>query len=65
MISEEEKILLDSPISKEEIDIALKQLKNNKSPGIDGYSAEFFKRFWPQLVFFSQIAYTNVMRTIH
>ena len=65
MISEEEKILLDRPISKEEIDIALKQLKNNKSPGIDGYSAEFFKTFWPQLGFFSQIAYTNAMRTIH
>ena len=24
-------------------------MKNNKSPGLDGYSAEFFKIFWPQL----------------
>ena len=31
------------------MDEALKQLKNNKSPGIDGYSPEFFKKFWPQL----------------
>ena len=24
-------------------------MKNNKSPGLDGYSTEFFKVFWPQL----------------
>ena len=24
-------------------------MKNNKSPGLDGYSPEFYKAFWPQL----------------
>ena len=44
-----EKDLLDQPLTKEEIDKALTQQKSNKSPGMDGYSAEFYKKFWPQL----------------
>ena len=44
-----EQQLLDSELTKAEIDQALTQQKNNKSPGIDGYSAEFFKKFWAQL----------------
>ena len=44
-----EKELLDSPLTKAEIDTALTQQKNNKSPGLDGYSGEFFKKFRPQL----------------
>ena len=48
-ITNDERDRLDSPITKNEIDKALTQLKNNKSPGFDGYSAEFFKTFWPQL----------------
>ncbi|CAG7785488.1 unnamed protein product [Allacma fusca] len=35
-------ILLDSPISILELDGALKDLKNNKSPGIDGPSNELW-----------------------
>ena len=30
----------------------MKKLKNNKCPGIDGFSAEFFKFFWPYLKHF-------------
>ena len=33
---------LDSQISIEELDNAIKQLGNNKSPGLDGLSSEFF-----------------------
>ena len=29
-----------------ELDGALKNFKNNKSPGMDGLSAEFYKKFW-------------------
>ena len=36
-----EKNELDSPITKLEIDEALTKMKNNKSPGLDGYSAKF------------------------
>ena len=48
-ITEQEKIELDRPLDKSELDTALTQMKNNKSPGLDGYSPEFFKAFWPQL----------------
>ena len=43
------KTLLNKELEKTEVDEALKSLKNNKSPGPDGFSAEFFKQFWGQL----------------
>ena len=36
-------------ISVIELGTALKKMKNNKSPGIDGLSSEFFKIFWGKL----------------
>ena len=40
---------LERPISEKEIFEVLKNMKNNKSPGSDGYSVEFFKFFWSDL----------------
>ena len=40
---------IDGPLTYIEIHMALKQMKNNKTPGIDGFPAEFFKLFWKQL----------------
>ena len=51
-LTDHEKNLLEEPITKPELDTALKNMKNNKSPGLDGYSPEFFKFFWPQIGFF-------------
>lgn len=36
---------IENDISREEIMAALKGMKNNKSPGSDGITAEFFKFF--------------------
>ena len=33
----------------EECEIAVKEMKTNKSPGIDGLSNEFYKKFWKDL----------------
>ena len=37
---------LESEISEEEIDVVVGKLKNNKSPGWDGLTAEFYVKFW-------------------
>ena len=51
-LTEHEKTSLECLISKEELDRALSQMKNNKSPGMNGFSPEFFKKFRPQLGWF-------------
>ena len=43
---------LGAPLQLEELGIVLKNMKNNKSPGIDGITAEFLKVFWGKLKFF-------------
>ena len=40
---------LDNPITREELDNAVKKLSRNKSPGLDGLTSEFFQMFWPML----------------
>lgn len=39
-------ISLEGDISESEIYNVLKNMKNNKSPGSDGFTVEFFKFFW-------------------
>ena len=43
---------LGKEISVKELGEALKNMKNNKSPGIDGFPADFLKVFWAQLKFY-------------
>lgn len=45
-ISEEEKIQLLQPVSKEEVTRALNSMKPFKAPGPDGFQAIFFKKYW-------------------
>ena len=47
----EESINLDGELTLNEISKALKNMKNDKSPGIDGFPAEFYKFFWGKLKF--------------
>uniref|UniRef100_A0A8K9V8C7 Reverse transcriptase domain-containing protein n=1 Tax=Oncorhynchus mykiss TaxID=8022 RepID=A0A8K9V8C7_ONCMY len=44
-ISEEQRPLLNAPITKEEIMFAIKNLQNGKAPGPDGFCSEFYKEF--------------------
>ena len=37
---------MEGEIEYSELGIALKNMKNNKSPGLDGFTVEFFKFFW-------------------
>lgn len=45
-ISQEENDWLTRPFTLEELDTAIKEMKNNTAPGPDGFSIEFFKCFW-------------------
>lgn len=40
---------LSSPISCEEIDVAISSSKSNSAPDPDGFTIPFFKKFWPAL----------------
>ena len=40
---------LQQPLSLEEVGRALYAMKNNKSPGSDGFPAEFYKFFWSDI----------------
>ena len=43
---------LEGELKLDELSKALYKMKNNKSPGVDGFPAEFFKVFWKKLKFF-------------
>jgi hypothetical protein len=45
-LSEEENVLLTSNFTEEEVFQAITQMEHNKSPGPDGFPAEFYQRFW-------------------
>ena len=36
----------EKPTTESECFKAVSELSNNKSPGLDGFSAEFYKTFW-------------------
>ena len=46
---EEERDKLDAPILIQEIGNAVKNMKNNKVPGTDGFPAEWYKMFWGKI----------------
>ena len=58
-LKSQEKAACEAPITIEELGLALKQLPNNKSPGSDGFTSEFYKNFWPELksIIFENVQY--------
>lgn len=48
-LTSEEADMVSSPITEEEIKNTIAQLKNNKSPGTDGFSGEYYKAFVGEL----------------
>lgn len=45
-LSEDQQDLLCLPVSPEEVKTALFSVSGKKAPGLDGYTARFFKRNW-------------------
>ena len=48
-MSNEQKALLDNPLTLNEISEALRDMSNDKSPGVDGFTTNFYKFFWVDL----------------
>eukprot|EP00253_Pinus_taeda_P011019 PITA_11019 len=46
LITEEHNLLLLKPISLQEVENAVHQLKAGKAPGPDGFTSNFFQHFW-------------------
>ena len=48
-LSEKERKVSENQITLEEIFFAVEKLKDNKAPGVDGLTPEFYKMFWDKL----------------
>lgn len=48
-MSDADNAYLSIPLSSKEIEAAVFSSKSNSGPGPDGFSAAFFKKFWPVL----------------
>ena len=60
-LNQEERENLNSPIASTEIGTVIRNLSANKSPGPDGFTAEFYQKFREELTpillkFFQKIA---------
>ena len=53
---------LDEQVTLEEMETVIKSLKNNKSPGWDGLTAEFYRFFWDDIKF---ILYNSYQESIN
>ena len=48
-LSSNDQSICEGPITELECAVALKEMSNNKTPGLDGFPAEFYKFFWSDL----------------
>ena len=48
-VSEQEKLKLEAPITEADLFLTMKQMEENKSPGLDGLPIEFYFTFWEEL----------------
>lgn len=57
-LNNKDRELCDTDITEEEVYEAIRNLKNNKSPGIDGITPEFYKKHW-QLI---KLPFMNMLK---
>ena len=62
-LSDDERETFEKEITEDEIKLAMKGMKQNKSPGSDGLPIEFYKMFWPDIGRFLINSYHHSYRT--
>ena len=62
-LSDSDKDTCDSIITIEECTSVVKSLTNNKSPGSDGFTTEFYKFFWPAIKTFVYQSFIHAYET--
>ena len=65
-LSEENKMMCEMQLTMEDYGKALKELPNNKSPGCDGFTTNFYKFFWVDIkeLLFESYKYSFEKNTI-
>ncbi|CAI5793453.1 Hypothetical predicted protein [Podarcis lilfordi] len=61
-LTDEEQEFMDSPITPEEIDAVLKNLKPHKAPGPDDFTAEFYKKFKEPLMPYMTRLFNDIIK---
>ncbi|CAI5768881.1 Hypothetical predicted protein [Podarcis lilfordi] len=61
-LTDEEQEFMDSPITPEEIDAVLKNLKPHKAPGPDGFTAEFYRKFKEPLMPYMTRLFNDIIK---
>ena len=56
-LSADSKPILDQPISMKELYDSLISMKQNETPGYDGFPVEFYGAFWPDIYDFQFNSY--------
>ena len=46
LVSREDNFNLNKPVTEEEVNEAVKEMRNGKAPGPDGFNVDFFKACW-------------------
>ena len=62
-LSRDERATIDEALTMEEILKSLKNMKNGKSPGLDGFTPEFYKFFWGDLCNYMKCAFEEAFQS--
>jgi hypothetical protein len=59
-LKQDKKLYLEGELTPQETLSALKLMKNDKSPGMDGFTTEFYKFFWKDINLYKDFKCSSV-----
>ncbi len=64
-LEDEDQVICDQELTMDELGEALQSLPNNKTPGSDGFNADFYKFWWPHIKELVLDSFTSALRSGH